>query len=309
MIRDLKRHAFTLIELLVVIAIIAVLIGLLLPAVQKVREAAARMKCQNNLKQLGLAVHNYEGVHGGIPPNDTQPIGSRRGWVHLVLPYVEQQALASQYRTDVEWFDVVNASVYRTPLTVLQCPSAPGPRRVSGTTAGSTPEVFTDAACGDYSSQGGMDSSTVIGMGIPATFPRNGLWTSDKPTRFADCTDGLSGTILFSETAGRPELWVLGVKLGTIGVTSPTTASHATYGVWAARGPQVQMHGHTMDGMAFPGPCAINCTNWRGVYAFHTGVANVCMGDGSVRTLKRGMDIYALYALVTKAGGEVAQGD
>jgi hypothetical protein len=64
-----------------------------------------------------------------------------------------------------------------------------------------------------------------------------------------------------------------------------------------------------MDGMAFPGPCAINCTNWRGVYAFHPGVASVGMGDGSVRTLKRGMDIYALFGLVTKIGGEVVASD
>jgi prepilin-type processing-associated H-X9-DG protein len=179
-------------------------------------------------------------------------------------------------------------------------------RVATGTTGGGSPETFTHAACGDYSAQGAMDSSTVLGLGIPAAFPRRGLWNQSLvPTRLPECLDGLSNTLMLVEDAGRPELWVLGKKSGTIGITAPTSTGHGAYGVWAGRTMGLDSHGHTMNGLAFPGPCAINCTNWRGVYAFHPQLANVCMGDGSVRRLRQGMNIYVLFALVTRASGEV----
>jgi len=305
------RSAFTLIELLVVIAIIAVLIGLLLPAVQKVREAAARMKCQNNLKQMGLGIHNYEGVFGGIPPNGNNAIGSRRGWNYRILPYIEQQALASMYRDDIEWFDPLNEPVYTKQLAVFQCPSAPNPRLSTGSTTNG--QTWTNAACADYASSDGVDSSAVVGLGLPTTLNRKGLFNNDNHIRFAEITDGLSNGLLIIEDAGRPEFWVQGQNVGTIGVTAPSSASNATYGIWASRDNKTGIHGHTMGtgtiGLSIAGPCAINCTNWRGIYAFHTGVANVGFGDGSVRSLKSGLNIYTLIALTTRAGGEVVAGD
>jgi prepilin-type N-terminal cleavage/methylation domain-containing protein len=302
------RRAFTLIELLVVIAIIAILIGLLLPAVQKIREAANRMKCSNNLKQIGLAIHNYEGTHGGVPPNGTNPVGSRRGWNYRILPHLEQQALANQYREDVEWFDPVNEPAYRTQLPVFQCPSAPGnPRVSSGATTNG--QVWSNGACTDYSSSDGVDSSAVIGLGLSATLNRSGLFSNDTITRFAECTDGLTNTIMVVEDAGRPDFWVQGVKVGTIGVTPPSSVNQSAYGVWAGRDNKTQIHGHTMGsgatGLTIAGPCAINCTNWRGIYAFHPGVASVGLGDGSVRTLRQGLNVYTLIDLTTRAGGEV----
>jgi len=132
-----KRRGFTLIELLVVIAIIAVLLGLLLPAVQKVREAANRMACTNNLKNLGLALHNYHGDHGKFPPGAVGPFGAalpqfaglkQHALGTYLLPYVEQEALAKQYSWDVSWFDPPNQPVVNTQLKIWQCPSAPANR-------------------------------------------------------------------------------------------------------------------------------------------------------------------------------------
>src|SRR5437660_888556 len=136
-----RRRGFTLIELLVVIAIIAVLIGLLVPAIQKVREAASRMRCANNLKNLGLAVHHYHGDHGKFPPGAVGPVGpsfpqyaglKNHALGTYLLPYLEQQALASRYRWDVSWFDPPNQPVVNTQLKIWQCPSAEADRILDG---------------------------------------------------------------------------------------------------------------------------------------------------------------------------------
>src|SRR5438128_9199184 len=122
------RTAFTLIELLVVIAIIAILIALLVPAVQKVREAAARTQCLNNLKQLGLAIHNHHDTYKFFPPSATsQPFNAgwapTHGWGPFILPFIEQKPLFDQYQWTKNWFDPANQPVVTTPLAVMLCPS------------------------------------------------------------------------------------------------------------------------------------------------------------------------------------------
>jgi prepilin-type N-terminal cleavage/methylation domain-containing protein/prepilin-type processing-associated H-X9-DG protein len=291
--RSGRRGAFTLIELLVVIGIIAVLIGLLVPAVQKVREAANRMSCSNNLKQAGLAAHNYHDINGTFPPG---AVSFAPGVIHgswpLLLPHLEQQNLAARYRWNVDWSDPPNEAVRMVQLKVLQCPSAE-PDRVGD---GSVTAIFIQAANIDYAVTLEVAPSLLSSGLIDPVQNNQGVISRDGPIRIAQITDGTSNTTLITECAGRPKRWQAGRYV---------TDVYSPGGAWPSPMNRISLLGNLPDGSEGPGPCAINCWNNRQVYSFHPGGANFVFADGSVHFLSAGINIRILAALITRAGGEV----
>ena len=321
-LRKESKSGFTLIELLVVIAIIAILIGLLLPAVQKVRGAASRLQCSNNLKQLGLAFFNYENTYQALPPAyfvAFPPAANLAySWAPLMLPYIEQENLYKQYNFNQMFNTASNIAVLQTQLKVMQCPSTPTQNRSEtislppNAIPGYPAATFTTAA-GDYSVISGVTSvgwDSVVGA--PSGGDREGMLATPplKSSRISGVFDGVSNTLLLVELAGRPEAWQTNIRVATNGFpVVPNSGNANTVGAgWGnPYNGENWISGSLYDGTGAQGPCMINCTNvtGRGIYGFHTNGATVVMGDGSVRFLNSSMNPKSFVYMITAKKGEI----
>jgi len=306
---------FTLVELLVVIAIIGILVALLLPAVQAARESARRTQCANNMKQLGLAFHNFEGARSELPLGYTVPAvhGAQNNWMPFILPYVEQTAIGDNYNFKVDWWRDPNRPLVANHLAVMKCASTPDPKRMQDKPE-TTPPNKTGAS-GDYFVTAGVHLN--INQVLPATQQVNTAsdlrgvicWytATNTQNRLADVIDGTSNTIMLGECAGREDVY-RGRTKTPVNFTS-TPKVRARGGAWATTDNAYEIGNRVAFDAAFgpiPGPLSINNSNEWGhcFYSFHPAGANFVYADGSVRHHARTINLYVLAGLVTRAGGE-----
>ena len=298
-VRRPVRPGFTLIELLVVIAIIAILIALLVPAVQKVRDAAARAQCQNNLKQIGLGVHNYHDTYKRLPylrgrKGDGGNGPSVHSWAVPILPYIEQQALYNKWvgtggnlvgYNGTGGGATLNNTDRQTSVPIFQCPGRQNPRI---NTSGNCDPSDMRGACGDYSACGGnanLGATSGNGAFVHADANLNPI------INLLSISDGTSNTLFFGEKYIRQGLERIGDDGGTERVDSS---------IYNGSGPT------TIGSLAGPSnPLARTLTetgnsNFGGP---HTGIVNFCLGDASVRAISTTIDTGALGRLAQRNDG------
>lgn len=332
--RSSQTTGFTLVELLVVIAIIGVLVALLLPAVQAAREAARRMSCSNNMRQIGLALLNFESAKKEFPQSrrnvtknssgqlvsgkqtiPDRPVKAHEAsWTVSILPYIEETNLGSQYDFKKAWFNNVpdasnpsrptNLQLVSNPIKIFECPSAPGgdPIRVD--------ETFTSTvkpAAGDYGSVNGMKTNFLVSPAASSdenAAPFIGVLNKESkpPCKIKNITDGTSKTIMIAEQAGRPTVYIFGKPRVPLVNSSEGTG-------WADPDNGGSINGVNALGNT-PGVNLINGTNESEVYAFHPSGAHVCFADGSAHFIVDTVEPSVFHGLVTRAGGEdVSIGD
>jgi len=276
-----RFRGFTLIELLVVIAVIAILIALLLPAVQQAREAARRSSCKNNLKQIGLAIHNYHDTHGTLPMA-THWRGKFYSAFTAILPHLEQNPLFEGYDPTVRYSE--NEEIVSRKVEVYLCPTMNFPRTVP---AKDCDEFLAPASyavnTGSQSAWGPVHNGAIIGH--------------DKgTTRLRDITDGTAGTLMVGE---------LDYGLENYTFTSGPCEGQLRGGVpaWGIGYPGFSIG--TTVGVYNSDRLITGFDEFQTFRSDHPGGAHFCLVDGSVRFIGENVDAGLLDALATRAGGEV----
>jgi prepilin-type N-terminal cleavage/methylation domain-containing protein len=308
-LRTRTNRGFTLIELLVVIAIIAILIALLLPAVQQAREAARRTQCRNHLKQLSLALHNYESTHGTFPMSRITIQGSVNSWSAMTLPFFDQAPLYQQWDFNRSWNHAPNVALAATRMPVWQCPSAPlssppptaqihdTARNPAGVKDFTWPTATGGLGPADYGTTNEVRRSfyEANGLPLPGGIQRGmpGAMARGEITRVRDITDGMSNTMLVSETSGRPRLYKKnyqqcgtectpngGFVLDGWGWADIDTVSRSINGS-ANDGTRTNTTASSSPfATTIYGRCGINCTNSSELYSWHVGGVHSSMADG-----------------------------
>lgn len=315
------RTGFTLVELLVVIAIIGVLIALLLPAVQQAREAARRSQCVNHLKQLGLAMHNYESTFGKFPyGHQTEVSGNthrRDTWFHRILPFLEQKALSDAYEADPgEYVMHVVNSIKGAEVITLTCPSDPNSpgHGGGGDSVGFQTNFGLNAGPGTYTITTTTTPATinVTNGNVTGTDP-GGMFYRESKTTFRDCTDGSSNTLLASEgIVRRSNVSAFGELGGNWG-----GAPHGSFGFSVAETPNTSVPDRVYSCSATSVPGAPNdapCENgnadglsgrWNYARSYHPGGVNAVMVDGSVHFFAETINRQTWLKLGLRGDGQV----
>jgi prepilin-type N-terminal cleavage/methylation domain-containing protein len=339
LIRKKNSRGFTLIELLVVIAIIAVLIALLLPAVQQAREAARRSQCKNNLKQIGLAVHNYHETVNCFPPAYWVVVASpytdqnSKGFLSQILPYIDQAPLYNSIDQSTPMYAGVtgfnatiqaqNVAAAKTIISAFMCPSSvanavdtnyvypagafgPFPNANATWAGGRADYVVTTGVLGPfaqlaYANNAGGDRDGALQVAGDLTGVGGSAGTTG---RIRDVLDGTSNTLLMAERTGGTTIYFKTKAAPAVyqanGVVNGGSWSDLLLG-------ENWLGGASADGTVSGGPCPINCSNARGdgYHSFHTGGTHALMADGAVRFINENIAAQTLAGLITRAKGEV----
>jgi len=336
--RKFLRTGFTLVELLVVIAIIGILVGLLLPAVQAAREAARRMQCGNNMKQIGLAIHNHESTFKNIPAwgrqipaieyptSPSNPYAQRAtfGVLFRLLPYLEQTNVFQLFDLKRSYLDPINMA---PPLGTA---SIAGFARIPGFNCPSTPSDFSDygpffAQLGlpispstpyilprtDYRPIRAIRGTLNLCVGLPNTTTHNAMMSvpngnieAKSTVKFSDVTDGLSNTICFVEQAGMQKRYFMGKPFPGTTLLDGGLGLNSFYGDVNVSREIRGLSGALITNPTQQGCLVINTWNEENPYSFHTGGVQVTRGDGSVFFMSQGISNDVLVAFVTRDGGE-----
>ena len=306
-----SRSAFTLVELLVVIAIIGILIAMLLPAVQAVREAARRIECMNKVRQLGLATLNFEDSQGTIPPGRTD----LHSWASYLLPHIEQTNVDEILDVNIGFWEPANQEAISTPIPLFICPSNPNDEFVHDIPASYGLGTGLRMAITDYSTTQRVALSVYrAGFATPVGEGQHFGAVGDPkkpPVKLSEITDGLSNTLIFSEDVARPAHFIDGGKKGPdFSARHPSGNIGVTGGIvrgfgWPSTLNRIPVHGFTADGLRSPGPIPVNATNNNEAFGFHPGIVIGTLCDGSTHVVSEEITMQQYSEFVTRSGQEV----